>query len=468
MKVLLLRYHDKPFNTFIPAGIDKYFAQKIPPLGIAYIAANLRKNGYEVSILDCIAEELTAGQTRDILLRQKPDIVGITTMTVAFQGALEAARIAKECGCCVVLGGPHLSIFPKETMHHSCIDYAIMGDGERAMSELIDAISEGKPIEQIRGLIFRRGNEICMNPPDIIEELDQLPLPARDLLPVKEYGLIGAAHPFATMLTMRGCPFDCGYCGNRSDPMRKVRYRSVDKVLDEMQLLVDKYQIKEINFVVETLTLNREFIWKICQGILERKIEVRWQGPTRVDCVDRELLKLMRKSGCVQLRFGIESGNQNILDLMNKRINLKMIEEAVLATRREKIKTVGYFILGYANEDAQTIRKTIDFAKKLKLDTVVFYAGVPYFKTRFYQAVVEQGLVDVDYWPRWVKGEHCDPLPYIVADSDKWVQRAFREFYYRPEYITKHLLGIRSFKEAKDGFNAAKSLISLKVRNAQK
>jgi radical SAM superfamily enzyme YgiQ (UPF0313 family) len=465
---MLVRYHDKPFNTFIPAGIDKYFAQKIPPLGIAYIAANLRKHGHKVSILDCIALELSAQQTRSIILNEKPDIVGITTMTVSSQGALEAAKIAKGCGCKVVLGGPHLSIFPKETLHHPCVDYAIIGDGEYSMLELVNAIEEGKSPENIKGLIFCRDNNICVNPPDIIDELDELPLPAIDLLPLERYGLIGAAKPFATMLTMRGCPYDCGYCGNRVDPMRKVRFRKVDKVLDEMQLLVDKYGVKEINFVVETLTLNRDFIIQMCKGILERKINVKWQGPTRVDCVDIDLLQLMSKAGCRQLRYGIESGNQEILDLMNKRINLDMIERAITDTRKAGIKIVGYFILGYIRDNPTTIRKTINFAKRLKLDTAVFYPGTPYYKTKFYELAIEQGLVDPDYWPQWVLGKRTDRLPDMVPNVDKWVKRAFREFYYRPEYIIRHILNIRSFKELSEGFNAAKSLLALKVRHAAK
>lgn len=463
MKIMLLRYHDKPFNTFIPAGIDKYFAQKIPPLGIAYIAANLKKHGHKVTILDCIALELSAQQTKDVILKENPDIVGITTMTVAFQGALEAAKIAKECRCTVVMGGPHLSMFPEETMHHSCVDYAIMGDGEYSMLELVNALQEAKPVSSIKGLIFRQDNKICINAPEIIYNLDQLPLPQRDLLPVEKYGLIGADRPFATMLTMRGCPFDCGYCGNRADPMRAVRFRNVDKVLDEMQLLVDKYKAREINFVVETLTLKRDFIVQMCEGILKRKIKVKWQGPTRVDCVDLDLLRLMSEAGCAQLRYGIESGNEETLVLMNKRINLKMIEEAIAATKKAKIKTVGYFILGYVGETPLTIRKTINFSKKLKLDTAVFYPGVPYFKTKFNQLAVEQGLVDADYWPQWVLGRRIEPLPYMVGDADKWVKRAFREFYYRPNYIIKHLFCIRSFKELKDGCSAAKSLFALKV-----
>ena len=136
----------------------------------------------------------------------------------------------------------------------------------------------------------------------------------------------------------------------------------------------------------------------------------------------------------------------------------------ILYVRKAKIKTVGYFILGYVYETPATIRKTIDFAKRLKLDTAVFYAGVPYFKTRFYESALELGLVDSDYWPQWVLGKRTDPLPYMVDDADKWVKTAFHEFYYRPGYILRHMLSIRTFKELSEGINVAKSLLSLKVR----
>lgn len=249
--------------------------------------------------------------------------------------------------------------------------------------------------------------------------------------------------------------------------MRMVRFRDVTQVLDEMQLLVDKYKIKEINFVVETLTLNRNFIVKICEGILQRNIRVRWQGPTRVDCVDKDLLQLMYKAGCRQLRYGIESGSQKVLNLMNKRITLDMIDSAIADTRKARIKTVGYFIIGYVSENPDTIRQTIRFAKRLALDTAVFYAGVPYFKTRFYELAVEAGLVDKDYWPQWVRGERSDRLPYMVQDCDKWVKKAFKHFYFRPGYMLRHLVNIRSFKQMQESLSAGLSLVSLKMRHGE-
>jgi radical SAM superfamily enzyme YgiQ (UPF0313 family) len=203
---------------------------------------------------------------------------------------------------------------------------------------------------------------------------------------------------------------------------------------------------------------------QLCEGILKRRIRVRWQGPTRVDCVDMKLLQLMSKAGCKQLRYGIESGNQKILDLMNKRINLDMIERAITATRKARIKIVGYFILGYIGDNSITIRETINFAKRLKLDTAVFYPGTPYYKTKFYELAVERRLVDPDYWPQWVLGKRTDCLSDMVPGIDRWVKRAFREFYYRPEYIIRYLLNIHSLKELRESFNAARSLISLKVR----
>lgn len=463
MKILLLRYHDKPFNTFIPSFLNKFMSEKIPALGIMYVAASLEKAGYTVRFLDSMALGLTAEQTKKAIMDFEPDIVGITAMTVTFLGALEAARLAKECGAIVVMGGPHFSIFPVESMVHEEIDYAIFGEGEFAMLDLVRALEQKRPVETITGLIWREKGTVRVNKPAIIDDLEILPIPARHLTPFKRYGLIGARKPFATVLTQRGCPFKCGYCAT-DNPMRKVRFRKVESVLDEIELLVKDFGTREINFVVETFTLKRDFTIALCDGILKRNINVRWQAPTRVDCVDLELFKLMKKAGCWQIRFGIESGNQTILDLMNKKVTLQMAESAVGMAKKAGLRTVGYFILGYVDEDEQTVQNTIDFAKKLDLDSAVFYLGVPYYKTNFHELAVQRGFLEESYWREWVMGRRTDALPFLIPDAEKWLQKAYSDYYYRPRYILKRVLSIRSPRDAMENLLAGSSMVLSKVR----
>jgi len=463
MKILFLRYHDKPFNTFIPAFLNRFMSENIPALGINYVAAMLEKAGYDVKFIDSMASGLTAQQTKKAIMDYGPDIVGITAMTVTFLGALEAAKIAKECGASVVMGGPHFSIFPIESMFHKEIDYAVFGEGEYPMLHLVRAVEENRSVENIKGLIWRENGKVRVNEPAIVDDLESLPIPARHLTPVNSYRLIGARKPFATMLTQRGCPFKCGYCAT-DNPMRKVRFRKVESVLDEMELLVKDFGTREINFVVETFTLKRDFTVALCEGILRRNIKVAWQAPTRVDCVDLELLKLMYRAGCWQLRFGIESGNQRILDLMNKNVTLEMIESAVNLTKKAGMRTVGYFILGYVDENAQSLDNTINFAKKLDLDSAVFYLGVPYYKTNFHELAVERGLIDENYWKEWVMGKRTDPLPFLIPDAEKWLRKAYSDYYYRPKYILKCLYNIRSTQDVWENLVAGSSMLLSRIQ----
>jgi len=463
MKILFLRYHDKPFNTFIPAFLNRFMSEKIPALGISYVAANIERAGYDVKFIDSMAAGLSPQETKKAIMDYGPDIVGITAMTVTFLGALEAAKIAKECGALVVMGGPHFCIFPRESMVHEEIDYAIFGEGEQSMLDLVRAIEGKRSFENIQGLIWRDDKTIRVHEPAVIDDLESLPYPARHLTPVNSYQLIGARKPFAAVLTQRGCPFRCGYCAT-DNPMRKVRFRKVESVLDEIELLVRNFGTREINFAVETFTLKKDYTIALCEGILKRRIKVRWQAPTRVDCVDLELLRLMNRAGCWQLRFGLESGNQRILDLMKKNITLGMVESAVGMAQKVGMRTVGYFILGYVDENAQSVNNTIQFAKKLDLDSAVFYLGVPYYKTNFHDLAVERGLIDANYWPEWVMGRRTDPLPFLIPDAEKWLQRAYSDYYYRPKYILKRLRTMRSPQDMCENLVAGSSLLLTKIR----
>jgi radical SAM superfamily enzyme YgiQ (UPF0313 family) len=462
MKILFIRHHDKSnINTRSAASIDRSMGV-IPPLGIAYVAGTLRSAGYEVKIADSQALNLTTRDLRDRIKAESPNIVGITATTPSIHGALEAARIAKECGTKVVLGGPHLNVFPEETLSYNFIDYGINGEGEYSMLKLVKALERGDSFENIPGLIFRKNEKIISNAPEIIKDLDQLHLPARELLPLDKYFLIDALRPFATIVTMRGCAYRCGYC-IKSDFTRVVRFRNPLLVADEIQMLVDKYHIKEINFVDDTITYNRKHTVQLCEEILKRKIKVAWQGPTRVNRIDFELLKLMKEAGCRQLRFGIESGNQEILDLMKKDITLEMCENALRWTKKLKIKTVCYFIIGYVRETPQTMRRTIDFAKKLNPDAAMFYVGTPLPKTDFYRLALEEGLVKENYWRDFVLEKCRERLPFMVKDAPRWLNKAFHEFYFRPRFLLNKLTQIRSVRSLYENIRAAFSIFLFKL-----
>lgn len=465
MKILLIRYHDEGnINTRLPASLNKVRGV-MPPLGLMYVAAVLEEAGYEVSMLDAVALNLMASEVREIISKEKPDVVGITAMIADVRGALEAAKIAKQCNAITVMGGPLLSVYPKQTLSYDFIDYGIVGEGEYPMLELVRAIENKRAANSIAGLAYKEGNDIKVNEPYIVEDLDKVPFPARHLLPMEKYSSIINLYPVSTMITSRGCPFKCGFCV-KGPSDKKYRARSPQSVVDEMELIVNKYKVKEIMFYDDTLTLDRKFTVSLCNEILKRGLKIRWESPTRVDRVDLDLLKLMRKAGCVRLRYGIESGDPEILRLMNKGLDLKKARQVFKWTRDCHMESFAYFIIGYIHETPETIKNTISLAKELNPDFVMFTVATPYPTTPLFEMAQKEGLVDGDYWEQFILGKRNDRLKYLVPDAEYWTSRAYKEFYLRGSYIFRRLLKIRSIHDIKRHLDAAQGIFSFKLSEA--
>ncbi|NQT22902.1 MAG: B12-binding domain-containing radical SAM protein, partial [Candidatus Omnitrophica bacterium] len=413
MKILLIRPHSiEDINTRLPESLNKRRGV-LPPLGISYIASVLEKAGHVVKILDVVALNLITDEIRQFIYEFKPEITGITTMTSILFGALESAKIAKEAGSITVLGGPQLSIYPKETLSYSYVDYGINGEGEYVMLELINALEKNISPGNIKGLIYKMNNDIHVNDPVIVEDIDSLPFPAYHLLPMQKYHSIIGLHPVGRMISTRGCPHKCSFCFKQPSDKR-FRWRSSKNVVDEMEYLVQKYKVREIMFHDDVMTLRRSHIVGICEEILSRNFKVKWETPTRVDYVDKELLKLMHKAGCIRLRYGVESGDEKILELMNKKIDLKRVKEVFKWTEEAGIETFGYFMIGYAHETEATIRKTINFALELNPDFVMFTAVTPLPQTPLYDLAKREGLITTDYWREFTLGNRRDQrIPYF-------------------------------------------------------
>lgn len=461
MKVLLIRYLEQgDINTRLPESINKAKGT-LPPLGLAYMASFLEKYGHKVKILDAEILNLTSMESRKIILKEKADIVGITCMTSTFPGALEAARFAKESGAIVVLGGPHLNAFPKESVSSDYVDYGIWGEGEETMLELVNALEKMKSdrqIGKIKGLIYKKKEKIFINPPRIIENLDELPFPAWHLLPVEKYGAIIAEKPLVTMITTRGCPFQCGFCFKQPSD-KKYRVRSAKNVVDEIEYCIKRYGIKEVMFYDDTLTLDKKHIENMCNEIINRGIKIKWEGPTRVDCVDEALLRLMKKAGCKLLRLGVESGDERILKVMNKQINLEKVKRAFKIAEKVGIETFAYFIIGYYSDTPESMNKTINFAAELNADWAMFTIATPYPQTNLFDLAAKDNLIDKDYWKKYTAGEKVGRMPYLVKDADKWAKQAYRRFYFRPRFILKKVRNLNSFHKLRNYIIGAKSIL---------
>ncbi len=436
MKVALVRGHDRRvINTReLPSVAGRMGIW--PPLGLAYIGAALRGAGHEVELFDC----LRGGWSHDDLSRQlgdwNPDVVGITTTTPEIQGTVEAGVVARSYARYVVVGGPHISLLPEETLAHACFDFAISGEGELAVVRLLEVLRKGGEFSSVPGLVWRQDGRVVSNPPAIAEDIDSLPFPDRSLIPPRRYERADARKPMATMISTRGCPFRCGFC-HRPPEQRKVRFRSAEAVVDEMARLVGDWGVKEIIFCNDMLTIDAARMEELCRAVRKRRLRVRWQGASRVDLVDRSLMGLMKEAGCTQLKFGVESGSQEVLDRMRKGITLEQARAAFRDARAAGLKTGAYFILGYVEETPETLEATINFARELQPDYVMFYPGVPLPGTLFYRQAVEAGLIEPGYWRDYTLGVRSDRLPYLVPGLEKWLRKAFGSFYYRPAYWLK-------------------------------
>jgi len=435
----------------------------VPPLGIAYIASSLEKNGHQVSILDCEALELSTAEIKQHIESLKPEVVGVSSLTTNIRGALESAKLAKQTGSLVILGGPHLMVFPKETLTYEFIDYGIRGEGEIAMVQLLRCISKGGPLQKVPGIVFRMNEHIVVNEPACVDDIDAVPMPAYHLLPLDKYEISNFGGKTLSMFTTRGCPYNCGFC-YRNPLLDKVRKRDPIKVVDEIEYLIKRFKVNHINFVDEVITFDKKHVSAICEKILQRKLKIRWQAATRVNTVDYELLKLMHQAGCHTLRFGVESGNQRIIDHMNKKITLRQAEEAFKLCKKIGIKTVAYFIIGYLSETVQTIRDTMTFAKKLSPEYAIFGPAYPLPETRLLEDAVAGGLVDPEYWKEFVLGKRTDNVAFLFPENSKWVARAYRSFYFRPGYILKHFCDPNALKNLGGNYKAALSLLRLKAK----
>ncbi len=413
-----------------------------PPMGLALLGAILKREGYEVSIIDY---NVKPGYILlDVITF---DIVGITAMTPTINNALNIARSLKRYNpsLTIILGGAHATLLPSETLKASeDIDIVVTGEGDVAFSEILSGNMKG----DIRGIYHSKG-EI---------DMDDLPYLAYHLLPWQEYRPHpphGRELPWLPMITSRGCPYHCSYC-SKAVFGNKFRSQSPKRVVDEIAYYQRRFGVKEITFYDDVFTLDMKRADGIAEEILRRGIKLSWTCETRADLVNRELLSFMKKAGCYSVSYGIESASQDIMDVIDKRISVEKSEEAVRLTREVGMQTIGYFMIGSPNETPETIRETIEFAKRLKLDYAQFAVTVPFPNTKLFE-YYRDGKEKVDIpWDSFVYadiGNKTTPVfesPMLSRDDiQNWVSRAYKEFYLRPSYVWQRLSGIRSVGDIK-------------------
>ncbi len=412
-----------------------------PPLGLAYLAGALVSEGFRVQIIDNAVENLTA----DELVKEvkDSDVVGITSTTPSFNTALKYARLIKSKmpETFVVLGGVHASFMPVDAVKGGA-DAVCIGEGERTIVELADCVERGKSVSKIKGICYRDGKRIRFTEKRGFEEnLDQLPLPAYNLLPMEKYSVVGRKLEYFPVISSRGCPFGCIYCVTSRFMGRRFRAKSAAAVGEEIQWLCDEFGTRQIAFSDDTFTLSRKRVLDICREIRERGLDLKWSCSSRVDTVDRELSAAMAETGCTLVYFGVESASENVLRFYRKRINMQKTRDAIKMVRRDGIYTACSFILGAPMETEDEMMWTIETAIRLNPDYAQFSVLTPYPGTELYEIARKNKWLLTENFDDYTAGKPVLKNLHLPPERIYEILKyAYRRFYLRPKYILKRVL----------------------------
>lgn len=431
--------------------VQKYFGL-FPPLSLAWVASIAKQAGHEVIIVDARTLDLSKEETLEILKQFKPDIIGFMMTTYMFQDTLDWIKYLKEhLRVPVIVGGYNLRIYPHESISHAEIDFGVVEHAYYTLPALLGELKQVPNFDNVPGLVYKKNGKIIVNPHSQQIEFDRFPNPARELLPNELYAEFPTERKnFTVMVTSLGCPFKCEFCEAGGT---FYNARSPETVFKEIEECYHQNNIREIDFFDYEFTGIKERVLKICSLLKEKNFDINWACRSRVDTVDGPLLQEMKNAGCSRIYFGLESGEQGVLDQVNKRITIKQIRETMGICRDLRIKSLGFFLIGAPGDNKETIKKTLKFAKSLELDYVQFSKCLAKPLTPLWQELVSK--TQKDYWKDWILGNEIDrelPRPWTNlsnADIDRFTKWAYVSYYARPLFIIKHLLNLKSITELK-------------------
>jgi len=431
--------------TLIQPAQRNAFASDQPPMGLAYIASALQRQGCEVRVIDANVERLDAEQVAAIVAQQEPGLVCYTVTTPLFPETIVIAKALRQLRRppLQVAGGPHATVLPNEFLESGLIDYVVRGEGENTIAELVEALIAQRPVAGIAGLSWRDAEGIHTNPDRALAaDIDAFPRPDWSLFPLHLYSSLARRNDFSLPIaTSRGCPFGCAFC-YKGIYGRKLRMRSPENVVDEWAFLIERYGAHEIAVLDDAFTFEADRAMAICNLLIERGLNrVPWSTTNgiRVDNASVELLSLMRKAGCYRVYFGIESGVQSIIDSLHKRITLEQVKKAVAAAHEAGLEAGGYFMVGNVGETRDDMKATIAFAQSLNLDYAQFSIATPYPGTEMYERVLKEGRLLINSWNELATYGtgvfiHGEINPQMVG---RMFRRAIRGFYFRPRYMLR-------------------------------
>lgn len=445
---------------------------EVPPQPLIYLGAVLRENNFRCSMLDANALGLTIDETVERILEFVPKYVGFSAPTMLISTAAKVSKRLKEKkpDITTIVGGPHISAVPKETMlRYTDFDIGVIGEGEITINELLISLENKKNLNEVKGIIHRQNEEIIFNEErPFIEDLDSLPFPGWDMLPnlLETYQQSASRIdrlPCLSITTSRGCPLQCIFCarnvfGNIS------RAHSTDYLIKMIKFLQAEYRLKSISIEDENFVIFRKRLVEFCSRLIEEDIDITWDCASSVNSVNPEILKLMKKAGCWQINYGIESGSQRILDFIKKGTNVEEIKQCLKWTKEAGITTKGYFIIGHPTETIESIKETFDFIQKIDLDIFQISFMTPFPGSELYDIADQYGEFqnnwdDMNIWtPLFI------PKGLTKEDLIKESNKMYQKFYLNEKkifaYLKRMLRPTSFFKFIKDGFKILRFVLS--------
>ena len=447
MKILLInpRYNEVEY---------RYKVNKLcPPLGMGYIGAVLLQEGHSVRILDMEALGMEWEELPPLLKREQPQLVGIHGTTPISHCIAQCAAVVRLHlpEAVIVVGGPHATLMPDAVLNEMPqVDYVLRGEAEFTMRDLVARIEQSAKLPDepsIPGLGFRVGGELRISEEiPLVADVNQLPLPAYDLLPMDAYfyrshlAETGSEGRIFTMMTSRGCPYRCIFCCEPVLYGHKFRARSAENVVDEMMVLKNKFEVNHIVFYDASFMTDRRRVERICRTILDRGLEVTWRARVRAQEVSQPLVKLMREAGCTTIAIGLETGTQRLLDIIEKRCTLQQIEDAFRWAHEAGLWTVAYCLLGIPSETREESIATVEFAKRLDPDWALFTHATPLPGTKLFEMTRDK-LLTHD-WSKFKFSANSPVVSYDGMDESamqEMMDYAFSAFYLRKGWLLNRL-----------------------------
>jgi anaerobic magnesium-protoporphyrin IX monomethyl ester cyclase len=477
MRVILV---NPPLDQVLANGhvspVTSYLFFNSAPLGLLYIGAMLEQRGETVAALDAAAERLDVAGTVRRIQEFKPDVIGIGSFTVTFETTRILARKLKEAmpDIPIVLGSYHVTLVPKEAMADPYFDVGVLGEGEHSMCELVEHYKGNIALEDIEGICFRKPDgELHFTPSRAkFKKLDDLPFPARHLLPANIYKPIPVdEHDFPkfAMITSRGCPHACAFCQKSRSGYRS---HSTEYIVDEIEHLVRDFGAKDIAIVDSLFCANKKRVHAVCDEIIRRGVKVSWTCSSRVEVVDREVLQKMKDAGCWRTRFGVESGSDHVLDFISKGITKEKIRAAITNAHEVGLRPKAFFIVGHMPDTHETIQETIEFAKSLPLHDVTVQINTLLPET----PQIDQWEREGSKWGRVVntttdEKSFWEPtfVPWGLEPEDLiyYHRKFYRDFYFRPVTMARHLETVTSWRDVAK-YVQASNLFSFLFFNAER